>query len=242
MPLTPAGEAAWKHNTTATVDPESHLHSRRHPTPQCERTSVHGYANAAVCCVSLLLQLLPPDSHRCDASIRKTRIPHSLATRWVSWDGDALVIDSVGFKDTQVWADENGSPHSDALHVIERWTRPDAQYIHVETTIEDPKFYTKPFSYSRTWEAGAPGDKLAEYSCAENPVDRDIGIWPWAHPARRNARLRQRCAATAASATARAYQEIASTGLLFLGWEAAPWPKGGPISFTVISRRTLHCD
>jgi hypothetical protein len=72
------------------------------------------------------------------------------------WDGDAFVIDSVGFKDTQVWADENGSPHSDALHVMERWTRPDAKHIHVDTTIEDPKFYTKPFTYSRTWEAGEP--------------------------------------------------------------------------------------
>jgi hypothetical protein len=65
------------------------------------------------------------------------------------WDGDALVVDSIGFKDTQVWADENGSPHSDALHVVERWTRPDQDHIHVETLIEDPKFYTKPFTYAR---------------------------------------------------------------------------------------------
>ena len=95
------------------------------------------------------------------------------------WDGDAFVIDSIGFKDTQVWADENGSPHSDALHVIERWTRPDAKHIHVDTTIEDPKFYTKTFTYSRTWEAGEPGQRLEEYSCAENPVDREhLGFGP----------------------------------------------------------------
>ena len=59
------------------------------------------------------------------------------------WDGDTLVIDSIGFKDEQVWADENGSPHSDALHVVERWTRPDYDHIHVDTLIEDPKFYTR---------------------------------------------------------------------------------------------------
>ena len=52
------------------------------------------------------------------------------------WEGNTLVIDSIGFKDTQVWADENGSPHSDALHVVERWTRPDADQRFVELCVE----------------------------------------------------------------------------------------------------------
>jgi hypothetical protein len=69
--------------------------------------------------------------------------------------------------------DENANPHSDALHVVERWTRPDADDIHVETPIDDPKFYTKPFTYQRTWLAGAPDQVLGEYSCSENNVDRD---------------------------------------------------------------------
>jgi len=95
------------------------------------------------------------------------------------WEGDTLVIDSTGFKDDKVWIDENANPHSDALHVVERWTRPDAGHIHVETLIEDPKFYTKPFTYSRTWIAGAPGQLLNEYSCSENNVDRDhLGFGP----------------------------------------------------------------
>ena len=55
------------------------------------------------------------------------------------WEGDTLVIDSIGFKDDKVWIDENANPHSEALHVVERWTRPDAGQIHVETLIEDPK-------------------------------------------------------------------------------------------------------
>ena len=88
-------------------------------------------------------------------------------------------MDSIGFKGDKVWADENGSPHSDALHVIERWTRPDATHIHVETTIEDPKFYTHPFTYARTWAAGEAGQRLGEYSCAENNVDREhLGFGP----------------------------------------------------------------
>jgi hypothetical protein len=96
-----------------------------------------------------------------------------------SWDGDTLVIDSIAFKDSQVWIDENANPHSDALHVVKRWTRPDYDHIHVDTTIEDSKFYTKPFHYSRTWLAGKPGQVLGEYSCSENNVDRThLGFGP----------------------------------------------------------------
>ena len=77
------------------------------------------------------------------------------------------MVDSIGFKDTQVWADENGSPHSDALHVVERWTRPDQDHIHVETLIEDPKFYTSPFTYSRTWVLGKPMRRPRSFRAAK---------------------------------------------------------------------------
>jgi hypothetical protein len=79
----------------------------------------------------------------------------------------------------KVWIDENANPHSDALHVVERRTRPDADHIHFETLIEDPKFYTRPFSYSRTWVAGQPGEEVHEYACAENNVDAShLGFGP----------------------------------------------------------------
>ncbi len=112
------------------------------------------------------------------------------------WEGDTLVIDSIGFKDTQVRADETGSPHSDALHVVERWKRPDADHIQVDTVVEDPKFYTEPFNYSRTRVAGAPGQLLAEYACRENNVDRDhlgFGPAPYARTARADISTRRRC-------------------------------------------------
>ena len=71
------------------------------------------------------------------------------------------MIDSIGFKDEKVWIDENANPHSDALHVVERWTRPDLDHIHVDTLIEDPKFYTRPFTYARTWVLGKPDERSA---------------------------------------------------------------------------------
>jgi hypothetical protein len=90
-----------------------------------------------------------------------------------------MVIDSIGFKGEKVWIDENANPHSDALHVVERWTRPDADHIHVDTLIEDPKFYTKPFTYSRTWVLGKPDEEIQEYACSENNVDAaHLGFGP----------------------------------------------------------------
>ena len=60
-----------------------------------------------------------------------------------------------------------------------RWTRPDADHLHVETLIEDPKFYTRPFTYSRTWILGKADEEVHEYSCSENNVDRDhLGFGP----------------------------------------------------------------
>jgi hypothetical protein len=49
---------------------------------------------------------------------------------------------------------------------VERWTRPDQDHIHVETLIEDQKFYTRPFTYARKWVLGKPDEQLKEYSCA----------------------------------------------------------------------------
>ena len=142
LPLTPAGEAAWKHNTTATVDPEAICilgGIPRHNASGLPFMVMQTPQYVAFLYFYSYYRLIPTDGRKHeedpDPSFFGDEVGH--------WDGDAFVIDSVGFKDTQVWADENGSPHSDALHVVERWTRPDAKHIHVDTTIEDPKFYTK---------------------------------------------------------------------------------------------------
>jgi hypothetical protein len=89
------------------------------------------------------------------------------------WDGDTFVIDSIGFKSEPIWIDENANPQSDAMHALERWTRPDANHLHLELTVDDPKFYTHPFTYSRTWLLGKPGEGLHEYACSENNLDRE---------------------------------------------------------------------
>jgi hypothetical protein len=86
------------------------------------------------------------------------------------WEGDTLVVDTVGFN-ARTWLDAAGHPHGEKLHVIERYTRTDFSTLRFEATIEDPEFYAKPWTVvtSGTW---APGQELLEYVCQEN--NRDI--------------------------------------------------------------------
>src|SRR5580698_3375408 len=60
------------------------------------------------------------------------------------WEGETLVIDATGFNDSS-WFDRAGNYHSDALHVVERYTRVSPEVIHYEATIEDPKVFTRPW-------------------------------------------------------------------------------------------------
>lgn len=72
------------------------------------------------------------------------------------WDGDALVADSTGFN-TRFWFSNGGLPHTEALHLTERITRPSHDVLQYEVTIDDPRTYTRPWKSSWTlhW---VPGD------------------------------------------------------------------------------------
>jgi hypothetical protein len=83
------------------------------------------------------------------------------------WDGDTLVIDSKGFND-ETWFDRAGNYHSDALHVIERYTAAGPDALRYEVTIDDPKVFT------RSWQMRMPlyrrledPPHLLKYHCIE---------------------------------------------------------------------------
>jgi hypothetical protein len=85
------------------------------------------------------------------------------------FEGDTLVVDSIGFND-KFWFDFAGHPHTEKLHVIERFTRTDLGHLTYETTIDDPGAYTKPFTmigHSQLMQ----GEELMEYICTENNKD-----------------------------------------------------------------------
>jgi len=85
------------------------------------------------------------------------------------WDGDTLVVDTIGFNG-QTRLDTVGHPHSDAMHVVETFQRADAGHIAYTVTVEDPKAYTKPWKNVRTFTL-RPDWELLEYSCEENNKD-----------------------------------------------------------------------
>jgi len=62
------------------------------------------------------------------------------------WDGDAFVVESTGFRDRGWLSAQQAYPHSDALHVTERWRRPDFGHMELTVTIDDPKAFVKPWT------------------------------------------------------------------------------------------------
>ena len=96
------------------------------------------------------------------------------------WDGDTLVVDTIGFTN---WTrlDTVGHPHSDALHLTQTLRRVDAEHIAFTVTVDDPKMYTRPWKNERTLTM-LKGD-LIEYSCQENNKDlREGHIKAWTPP------------------------------------------------------------
>jgi len=93
------------------------------------------------------------------------------------WEGETLVIDVTGFND-QSWFDRAGNFHSDALHVVERYTRTSPDVISYEATIEDPKVFTRPWKISmplyRRQEKNA---QILDFKCVEFVEELMYGKW-----------------------------------------------------------------
>ena len=85
------------------------------------------------------------------------------------WDGDTLVIDTAGFND-RTWLDLSGRPHTEALHVTERYRRLDTGRMQLQMTFDDPKAYSRPWTI--TIDGGlVPDSELLEAVCNENEKD-----------------------------------------------------------------------
>ena len=102
--------------------------------------------------------------------------PRYFGSALARWEGDTLVIETRGLRDSvkdKIWLDENGDPTSDQTQVVERWTRPDFHHFHLEMTVTDPKYYTRPFKFTRTWARAPKGLGQQEYACNELNLDAE---------------------------------------------------------------------
>jgi hypothetical protein len=93
------------------------------------------------------------------------------------WDGDTLVIDSVGFNG-KVWMDRRGHPQTPQIHIVERFTRVNLGHLAREVLIDDPGAYARPFTLKFEALLSNPGDEIMEYICNENNQYGGAGGFP----------------------------------------------------------------
>lgn len=114
--------------------------------------------------------------------------PKDLDSTWLGdsvgrYEGDALVIDTIGYND-KTWLDNVGHPHSDALHTVERLRRVNNDSLELALTIEDPKAYTQSFTSKRTFKLSSfpMGETLCslseDQSFQQRIMDRTVSSPP----------------------------------------------------------------
>ena len=86
------------------------------------------------------------------------------------WEGDSLIVDTVGFNE-KFWLSREGPPHTEKLHLVEKFTRTDYNTLNYQATMEDPNAYSKPWTggWNIPW---SPTAELYEYICQDN--NRDV--------------------------------------------------------------------
>lgn len=91
------------------------------------------------------------------------------------WDGETLIVDTTGFNG-QTWFDRAGNFHSDALHVVERFTPRSEDTLIYEVTIEDPNVFTRPWTMSMPlYRRVEPDAEILEFRCVEFVEDLIYG-------------------------------------------------------------------
>jgi hypothetical protein len=86
------------------------------------------------------------------------------------WQGDMLAVDTIGFNETR-WLDLHGHPRSELMRIREHYRRRDFGHMDLEVTLEDPKYYARPFTF-QTGLSLIPDTDVLEFVCGENEKDR----------------------------------------------------------------------
>ena len=168
IPYTPEAAARQRENyaNRATLDPETKC-----LLPGVPRATYMGFPFQIVQTPSQT-SILYEYAHSARHIFMNSPHPRGPIEWWMGdsrgrWEGDTLVVDVVHFND-QTWFDRAGNFHSDALHVVERYTPIGPDHLLYEATIEDPKVFTRPWKISmplyRRVEKTA---RIMEFKCVE---------------------------------------------------------------------------
>jgi hypothetical protein len=167
IPYTPEGLAIRKENAEHWIDRDPELKCYLPGIPRAmympypfqitqSTNKIHlAYAFATTARTIHLDQVDPPPA--------ETWMGHSVGR----WEGDTLVVDVTHFND-KTWFDRAGNFHSDALHLVERFTLLTPDVIQYDVTIEDPKVFTRPWRIAMPlYRRMEPNMQLLEYRCTE---------------------------------------------------------------------------
>jgi hypothetical protein len=99
-----------------------------------------------------------------------TEYPEWMGFSTGEWEGDTLVVNTVAIHE-RTWLDTAGHEHSDKLKLTERFRKVNADTIEWTVTFDDPVFFTKPWSITRSLRRMAAKDRVMSYSCEENNKD-----------------------------------------------------------------------
>jgi hypothetical protein len=116
------------------------------------------------------MRVIYTDGRPHPANLPPTGFGHSIGR----WDGDSLVVDSVGFNEG-FWMDRQGLPHTEKLHLTERFTRTDFNTLQYQLTVDDPGAYTAPWTTGLLLRWNSNQD-LFEYVCQDNNLAPNLMI------------------------------------------------------------------
>jgi hypothetical protein len=155
-PMTPWGLAKFKEAKSSFGAHQYGLEETNDPVltkcfpPGVPRVYMHPFPFQFVQTPGEVVQLFEVDSLRREIYTDGAPRDPGLVPLWMGssigkWEGDTLVVDTINFND-RTWLDRVGHPHSEQLHVVERFHRPDHDHLVDDITIDDPKAYTKPWT------------------------------------------------------------------------------------------------
>ena len=139
------------------------------------RAELIGFPFKIVQTVGLIVMMFENDNTRRQIYTDGRKLPDNPNPAWLGysvghWEGETLVVDSAGFND-RIWIDAAGHPVSESLRIQERFLRRDFGHMDLQITVDDPKMYTKPFTFKVT-QLLLPDSDILENFCAENEKDR----------------------------------------------------------------------
>lgn len=170
--MKPAAAAQQKKNAATTGGADPRAHCLPSGVPRTNNADLTRFVQTKDMLI-ILVEGAPPGFRQVFMNpATKHPDPNEWIPSWMGhsigrWDGDTLVIDTVGFHD-RGWIDGAGRPQTEQLHVIERFHRIDLGTMELQVTIDDPGAYEKPWGFRRELKLAAPGDELHEYVCNEN--------------------------------------------------------------------------